>query len=380
MSVNFTSQSNLHWVLSRYLHSVNGRTLTLPSKEYPIRYKPLETLDRQYALECEPVAITNFLQESRRTHLLTQDETFILKIPSGQFIDDASYVIAPEFNCVFQHQSLDSIYGSIEWVQKQAGLNITDNIHLKGNVLLLSSAWGGEYSHFVFNVIGKLRKFLAFPLFLDQLDYIILPENKSFIAEWVEILRIPKEKIVYVKSSSNSGYPGALISCDQLFVPASAAIGDLDTISFIRNALLRNLPKQKPDKLIYASRIKNQHLRGRHILNEDEIFNKVLEPLGFIKIIEEDLTIREKAELFNRAKFVLAPMGSGSVTHLSFMQPGTTALEIMGSHWVDYINDDILKNIGVNYFYHITSETEGSNMYLDKIKLQRMMTQLRHLL
>jgi capsular polysaccharide biosynthesis protein len=372
--MNFETQSDLQWILSRYLHKVGDRKMILPSKP-----APLSDFRKLNAIACEPRDISDFIQSSRTPYHIPQDETFVLKIPNGKFIDDTSLIIDEKHGYIFRHQALDCVYACTEWKAQQNNLQIKKNIHLPGNVLLLNSTWGSEYAHFFFNVLGKFNNFLSFPLFLDEIDHIVMPEMRPYIAEWIEILGLPKHKIVHIPCGGNNGHPGTMVSSDNLFVPSSPHIVDRNTVAFARNKALINAPRKPATRLLYTSRIKNMNARGRHILNEDEFYPEILKPLGFEYIIEEDLSVQEKALLFHEAKFVISPHSSGA-THLSYLQAGSTAVEIIGGHFVDFISEDMARAAGANYYYHITDQIEGLNIRINIENMKKIVNDLRHLI
>lgn len=97
---------------------------------------------------------------------------------------------------------------------------------------------------------------------------------------------------------------------------------------------------------LYISR-KNSTFR--RVINERKILDR-LDPLGFVEVCTEDLTIEAQINLFRRAKTVIAPHGAG-LTNILFMEQGTSVIELVGSHHrlPTYVN--LAGGLGLRYAY-----------------------------
>lgn len=375
--LNYKIQSDLSWILDTYLHTIGGQECILPTdRSLRESYYVSKNVHQLSPIACGHYDISPWIKADRDPNLILRDETFIIKIENGKFLDDTSIILDDANGCLLRHQSLDSVYGSSQWENQQKDLQIRATTHLNGNVLLLNSSWGSEYSHFIYSILGRYLKYLSFPVFLDEINYIVLPEKKSFIDEWIDAINIPREKIIHTPSSGNSGHPGNLFSCNNLLIPSSSIPGDAKSIALMRNTFLKNVAPSPPHRLLFLSREKNKDLRGRYIVNTHDLYNDLLKNLGFELIIEENLSLSQKAELFNQAKFVISAHGSGPIVHCAFMQKMTTIVEVFPEHWMDFCLPNIAKFVGVNYYYHVADTIENGNLYLKPENLKTIIQSL----
>jgi capsular polysaccharide biosynthesis protein len=375
--MDYENQLDINWIQDRYLNIVNGqRQISPKSFDLDLSNYFAKNYLNLIALECDKHPISPRITASRDHRIIAQDEHFVLKIPNGSFLDDSSLIFDPANKVTFKHQYLDSVYSCSEWVSQQQNLSIQQQTHLTGNTLLLNVVWGGVYSHFLFSVLGKLRNFLYFGNTLDDIDHIVVPEIKPFMQECFALLGIPAHKLIGLPSSGTNHHPGHLITTDQLYVPSAAMPANVNSAAFIRSFALQEAKKNStPNNLLYISRINSIHKEGRHILNEDDIYHQILKPLGFMYVIEENLSLVEKAHLYQSAKIVIAPGGSGTVSHASFIQQGTVFIEIMHPHFIDFVCADVVQHMGGHYYYHVAQTDGSANIVVDAEKMQRIVNQ-----
>lgn len=166
------------------------------------------------------------------------------------------------------------------------------------------------------------------------------------------------------------GYPGDLRTIDSP-----------KTIPYIRNLFLSRI-KIKPcniKKNIYLTRKQSAQFHNgtlkRHMKNE-EMLMKTLKEYDFEYIILENLTFKEKIELFMNAKTVISP-NSGGLSFITFCEKDTNIIEIMknGSNGLSvhqhYIN--IAKQLDFkNYknYNNIIEDKHGNfNLNIEDFKL-----------
>lgn len=107
--------------------------------------------------------------------------------------------------------------------------------------------------------------------------------------------------------------------------PPSSGYLPSDYLEKFRAEFLPKRPSKK-NRRIYISRAKSAGTtKGRHILNEAELFEK-LSHLGFEKCTPEDLSIAEQIELFYDAEIVVGAHGA-ALTNLLFSEK-TKVLEL----------------------------------------------------
>lgn len=78
-----------------------------------------------------------------------------------------------------------------------------------------------------------------------------------------------------------------------------------------------------PQRKVFISRLKAHR---RRLINEDEIW-PLLEPLGFERVLMEDLSFEEQVKLMRETAVLAAPHGAG-LTNMLFCQKGTHIIEM----------------------------------------------------
>ncbi|MBZ0319442.1 MAG: glycosyltransferase family 61 protein [Anaerolineae bacterium] len=86
---------------------------------------------------------------------------------------------------------------------------------------------------------------------------------------------------------------------------------------------LNNVEEQCPKK-VFVSR---QLAAKRRVSNEDEIWNSLLKPAGFVRMYSEKMTLAEQAKLFCGADVVISPHGAG-LTNILFMRQNALVVEL----------------------------------------------------
>lgn len=116
---------------------------------------------------------------------------------------------------------------------------------------------------------------------------------------------------------------------------------------------------------IYISRKKTSKL---NILNEDNVWS-FLDMFGFQKIIAEEKSISEIAQIFYKASHIVGPHGSG-FTNIIFCQKNTRVVEYYSKHITnDYRN--IYHQLGFKYYVFQGMNKNKEKPSLNSIKNKR---------
>ena len=122
------------------------------------------------------------------------------------------------------------------------------------------------------------------------------------------------------------------------------------------------------NKKIYISRKYNSiiethtNISTRHIVNEDEFYEIVLNPNGFQFICMEDLTVLKQIQLFANAKTIISPHGS-ALSYSLFANKETHIIEVLPTTNTHAYFRDICSHIGIHYTLY--SNVEVLDNYLN---------------
>ncbi|MEB3884177.1 tetratricopeptide repeat protein [Lyngbya sp. CCY1209] len=220
---------------------------------------------------------------------------------------------------------------------------------IDGTVAVLSGISGHIYFHWMVDVLPRIELLRQAGVDFDRVDgFVVNSRQLPFQRETLNRLGIPESKII---ESDRIPY----LRARQLLVPSFASpTGWLQPwgLEFLRRTFL---PRAQGDAGNYPDRIYVSRATARHrrVLNEEEVM-AVLEPLGFVRILLEQLSFSQQVALFSRAKIIVGPHGSG-LTNLAFCRPGTKAVEFISPHYDRHYYWVISQALGLEH-YAITGD------------------------
>ncbi|MGD1808727.1 glycosyltransferase 61 family protein [Dapis sp. BLCC M126] len=224
--------------------------------------------------------------------------------------------------------------------------NLPPILNLDGIVVFLSSRWGYNYYHWMFDVISRLELLLNSGLDLNYVDkFIVNSYQKQFQKEILNILGIPQTKIIESDRYHH-------IKSDRLIVPSLPLAVPLKwNCEFLKRKLmpLKDIVKsgEHPER-IYISR---QDSEVRRLVNEDEVI-AFLSILGFKTVSFSSLSVAEQVSLLANVKVVITVHGAG-LTNIVFCQPGTKIIELFGPDIVRNCYYIIANHCNLEHYYMI---------------------------
>ena len=226
--------------------------------------------------------------------------------------------------------------------------------YIDGTVVVLSGLLNNVYFHWLFDILPRIKLLKCTDLNLDNIDYFLIQNELNFQKETLEILGIPRSKII-------SWHLGGHIQAKQLIVPSfpgTIAWMPKWTCEFLReNFGDKKYLQKKPNKRIYISR--NQS-NSRRLINEEEIID-FLSQFDFQVVNLELLSVRKQAALFSQAEVIISPHGSG-LSNLVFCQKETKVIEIFSPFYV-YPCYWLVSNLVDLKYYYVIGEIMGSGYF-----------------
>lgn len=190
--------------------------------------------------------------------------------------------------------------------------------HLPGLTVTLNQMGGANYFHFILHCLTRLA-LIQEEVSLTDVDHFILPPDvKGFMREWLGLAGVPEHKI---RPMVKEGY-----ACDRLLVtdnpgpfniPPPWAVNWLNGLVPIDNET--TFPKR-----IFVTR---NDTSVRRLLNLDEIEPILLER-GFEPITLGGRSVVEQASLFHHAEAIAGVHGA-ALANLVFTRPGTKMIELL---------------------------------------------------
>ncbi len=282
------------------------------------------------------------LQAFTRTHLRSAP-TWVDKVAGGQCWHDANHTLVLDTN----GQTLDDhTIGSEMLPRHQSKGHLP--VALGKRVCLLGARGGGNYFHWMTDILPKLGICVEAGIDLSSIDHFVLPiRRSSFQLKSLAHLGIAPERIYFTNEYSS------WISTDELLVPyLRNALGTTMQVSvpqYLQQSFLEKTDKDLSiRRKLFVSR-DSATSEGRSIHNL-EVVERFFMDQGYEIFYPERHSITEQAGAFSAASVVVGIHGAG-MTNIVFCKKDTTIVEFYGEHiapcyWA------ISRLLGLNYHNH----------------------------
>lgn len=265
-------------------------------------------------------------------------QPFVLMIPGGSYrAANHGVVYTPDGRILkdLSHEMFDKYN-----MQYTGGFH-SNTTYLPENVAVLHTYFPYNYFHWLFDVVSRLDYLRNSNI---EVDKYIIDSSYPFQEELLQLLNIPKEKIIQIHDKLH-------VKAHKLIVPSFTgvinSIVPKRSCDFLRDELIikRNIKPGKPAR-IYISR---EDANRRLVSNEEEVM-KLLEFYGFTRVVLKPLSVSEKIDLFQSAEVIISPHGAG-LSNLVFCNPGTKVIELFNANWMLPCYWMICEHIGLDYYY-----------------------------
>lgn len=206
-------------------------------------------------------------------------------------------------------------------------------------VAVLTTYRSDIYYHWILDTLPRLHLLQESGVSYDKL---LVPAQSQFQRDSLRLLGIDAAQITADR--------GLHLEAATLIVPSlPGVIGNPPrwACDFLRRSFLPHLGDGGPcERRIYVGRGRGS---TRRIVNEPELL-EVLKHQNVETVFPETLPFLEQVRLFNSAKLVVAPHGSG-LTNLVFCRPGTVVVELFSPNYVTTPYWSLANQVGLDYYY-----------------------------
>lgn len=267
------------------------------------------------------------------------DKSYVSTIKNGSIWmhprgEGIVFVLTPDHKCL--HDMVFHQYW--RFFKKIAVKRIPpDTTFYQGTLGVLAWAGHTNYWHWLHDTLGRYHLLQLSGFNIDK--YVLPPLTLPFQRETVEMLGIPKEKIVELS-------PGMHLKAENLILPSvpfntgTAVKWTVEflrktflkpksyksAIEYFREVLFKSHAKSGDFERIYISR---EDASWRKVMNEEEVMH-VLSKRGFRKIVLSSLTVQEQINIFSSSKVIIGSNGAG-LANIMFCQPGTKVIQLFTS-------------------------------------------------
>ncbi len=227
---------------------------------------------------------------------------------------------------------------------------------LPGSVLSLLSGWyaNDNYFHWLTAVLPRMH--LAQKAGWHEPDHYLLPDQAfPFQSDTLDLLGVPRDvRVASSKKASHLAADAIIATTHPRPVVQNVPAWIVD---WLREAFLDKASFEHEHSLVYIGR---RDATKRRLLNEEECFGGVLEPMGFKEYKLGNMSVAGQIGLFARADVIVAIHGA-ALTNLAFCRPGTTVLELFAEPWRLRMFENIARVRGLNYGAIVVPDESGGS-------------------
>jgi capsular polysaccharide biosynthesis protein len=286
----------------------------------------------------------------------------VIEIPKGRVLGDRCIIITEDDKILGEVSREFGINGDLSKLSVFRKIRLPKCSYFDGELAVIGYVGWNNYWHWTFDILPRIY-LLHKSGHLATCDGILVNELLfPFQRESLIKMGLPEEKIIYAGKDTH-------IMARKLLVPTIPEAGDhvpAWSIRFLQEKLFFDQSsglQHSNDSKIFISRGK---ARNRRLVNETEIY-ELLSGLGFTKVVLEDLSLKEQAEIFKSASVIIAPHGA-SQTNLIHSRRGTKVIELFSPLWINYCFWSLAVQMGIHYYYLMGEGPviDESNYRIDK--------------
>lgn len=304
---------------------------------------PAALLERRLPKTIDKSVRKEFLAEEQRL----MSETFVLEIPNVRQCGENGEVITPEDRIL---SDLSSSFGDEQVLQSR--LFLGRPLPIAEPTAVLAVPGGSGYFHWMLDLLPRIALLRHANQPVKRL--ITNPVSYGFQRETLQRLAPPASEQLPAAANRHYALRHAVLPSR----PSLMGNPPRWACEFLREHFLpeHGSAEYRPARL-YISR---DDAGWRRVENESEIV-KSLRQRGFERIVLGERTVREQAELFRRAKVIVASHGGG-LTNLVFAEPGTKVLEFFPGRAVNVCYWALANIRELDYCYVVdTSDEPGKD-------------------
>ncbi len=245
-----------------------------------------------------------------------------------------------------------------------------------------------NYFHYLVESVSSMLQIIHSGL---EVDYYVLDTSTPFAREMVEILQIPREKILSPK-------PHRLLRADSLLLPTLTA--DVETIEY-RDRLLfahalslplnirdfyaslstptsymsaSHTPTSCPTRKVFLTRPMDSN---RNIENLQEV-QAVFGEFGYEIVLPDNLSLREQIALMRECKIIASMHGAG-LANVLFAPSGAVVFEIFSEYYHDF-GPQMCALLRKHRYMYMVGKTRDTSMHPQQENAYIHPEHLRHAL
>lgn len=222
-----------------------------------------------------------------------------------------------------------------------------------------------NYFHYLVESVSSMLQITHSGL---EVDYYVLDASMPFAREMIEILQIPREKILSPK-------PHRLLRADSLLLPTLTA--DVETIEYrdrilfahvlsiplnIRDFYARlsessHTPKSCPTRKVFLTRPADSNRNIENLTEVQAMFGE----FGYEIVLPDSLSLREQIALMRECKIIASMHGAG-LTNVLFAPSGAVVFEIFSKYYHN-VQPQMCALLRHHKYFYMVGETHDTSIH-----------------
>ena len=319
----------------------------------------VRNLGAQYAVRRQKVVTNSALVEATLGRMPdpTVEEAYVAELRNARYFGNAGGCVVAEDDGVIWTHSPTNYTFRLSLHHAFSRLRLGPLKRYRKVIHLVTRSAESNYWHWMVDCVPRFRLLKAAGVNIQDAVLLVEHRNLPYQLETLRALGFSEEAVIVPDAKTH-------LETDTLIVPSylnpvltpETITYSRESLEFLRETFLPARDEEGVGSMTKgAERIYVSRGRGvRSFANDEEVAN-YLQGEGFTVVRCEELSVREQARTFARARVVVGLHGA-ALTNVVFCQPGATVVEIMPPDFVQPHFWTICEQAGLRYAAYCEDE------------------------
>lgn len=275
-------------------------------------------------------------------------ETWVARVPGGRLVGSSPTVVGPD-DTVFQdlHNLWPRTIGHQELTTR---VRLPRVQHVSGSVAVAAAFMGGNYTHWLLDVVPRLR---LLGDDLRRVDHLVVQHGKSFQRDCLEAAGAPMDRLIEPTQDMH-------LVAEELVLPSLVPRAQRINIDYVQGLFADHRSTAPPHRRLYLTR---SNMWRRRLANEAELI-AALGPRGFETVIMDGMSVAEQSRMFSEAKVIIGPNGS-ALANMIWAQPDSVMIEMFDENYTHPSDWELAVVTGGSYHVLVSPSTQTRSQWRD---------------
>ena len=266
--------------------------------------------DKQLKIANQKTNITLSQLDIKYINLLLDQEysQFVLELPMGVVVNEGG-ILTEDGYILEDTQTMNRDQHGLK--KENRDLNSENPMFFKGRLAVISSPGSENWYHWLLEILPRLMVLVESGIKYDKIYINRLEQEwqKKSLKAVLDFLNISEDKLLIINTDC-AVKASVLVVPSVPFIPSKGTPLPSWMVDKLRKIFLDNKSDEKRSESYEKIYISRANASIRRVANEKEL-TKELKKLGFKILHLEKLSPHEQARIFNEARVIIGPHGSG---------------------------------------------------------------------